>query len=67
MAKKSPRKKGRPLKEGQKKDDRMIVALEPQRKRVYVKAATQEGMELSEWVRYHLDRVADQVLRDSNG
>lgn len=63
MGKKTAKKQmGRPPKQGDKKDDRLIVATETVRKNRYVRAAEREGMELSEWVRHHLDRVADQVL-----
>lgn len=64
MAKKSTKKArmGRPPKQGEKMTDRVVVMMEPERKRRYMEAAQSEGMEFSQWIRHHLDRAASEVL-----
>jgi hypothetical protein len=68
MAKKSTKKAtkkakmGRPPKQGSKMTDRLMVAVEPERKGRYVEAAQAVGMEISQWIRLHLDRAASEAL-----
>ena len=58
MGKKSVKKKmGRPPKQGEKKDGRLIVAVEPSRKRLYADTAKREGLDLAAWVRLQLDNA----------
>lgn len=64
MGKKATKKAkmGRPPKQGEKMIDRLVVQVEPERKRRYFEAAAREGLDVSQWIRLNLDRIAAQVL-----
>lgn len=64
MSKKAKKaaKMGRPPKQGSKMTDRVVVMMEPERKRRYIEAAQTAGLEVSQWIRLHMDRIASEVL-----
>ena len=50
---------GRPAKTGEKKDARIMLAVEESRKERYMRAAQADGLELSAWIRRALDKASE--------
>jgi uncharacterized protein (DUF1778 family) len=59
-------KRGRPPKEAdQRRDESLLVRLEPDEKEAFKDAATIAGISLSSWVRERLRKVAKKELEEA--